>query len=90
MCVVIKNLAAVAALVVLSGCVAQGNVEDAQPDPTHRWVSQFEVSRAKYNFDNKTCTDEATLDVQTARESDPEFAAYERCMSRKGYRLATY
>ena len=89
MCVVIKNLAVVAVLAALAGCVTQGNGKDAQPDPTHRWVSQFEVSRAKYNFDNKTCTDEATLDVATARESDPEFAAYERCMSAKGYRLAT-
>ena len=90
MCFVIKILAAVASLAVLIGCVAQGDVEDTQRDPTHRWVTELEVSRAKYNFDNKTCTDEATLDVATARESDPEFAAYERCMAQKGYRLATY
>ena len=88
--IAIKTLAAVAALLVLSGCMSQSPITADQPDPTHRWVTQMEVSRAKYNFDNKTCTDEAMLNVATVRESDPEFVAYERCMAERGYNLATY
>ena len=88
--IAIKTLAALAALVALSGCIARSQVTADQRDPTHRWVTQMEVSRAKYNFDNKTCTDEAMLNVETVRESDPEFVAYEQCMADKGYNLATY
>ena len=87
---VIKILSAVVVLAVLSGCVAQSNVDAGQHEPTHRWITQMEVSRAKYNFDNKACTDEAMLNIETARESDPEFVTYERCMAKKGYSLATY
>ena len=86
----IKTLGAVVALVALSGCMVQSNVEVPEREPTHRWVTQMEVSRAKYNFDNKTCTEEAMLNAETVRESDPEFATYERCMAGKGYNLATY
>ena len=88
--IAIRSLATVAGLAALSGCMAQDPITADQPDPTHRWVTQMEVSRAKYNFDNKTCTDEAMLDVETVRESDPEFADYERCMAERGYNLATY
>ena len=86
----IKTLVAVVAIAALSGCMAQSNVDQSHHEPTHRWVTQMEVSRAKYNFDNKACTDEAMLNMEKARESDPEFVAYERCMTQKGYNLATY
>ena len=80
---------AVAALAVLAGCAAAAP-QSAERQPTHRWIAEGDVSRAKYNFDHKACADEATLDVNAARKSAPEFVAYERCMADKGYSLASY
>jgi len=81
--------AAVSALGVALGC-STTNPQEPSITPTHRWVSELDVSRAKYNFDNKRCTETARVDVGTTRKSEPEFIAYERCMQERGYRLATY
>ena len=92
-------VAAVAAAGIGAGCAAVGAPEaDA---PTHRWVTQKDVSSTKYNFDNKVCAEESTVDFHAAHNGDggnaahlrhgtPEFAHYEQCMQSKGYDLATY
>ena len=84
-----KTSAAVAASGVALGC---STTETQEPNitPTHRWVSELDASRAKYNFDNKRCAETARVDVGAAHKSSPEFVAYERCMQDRGYRLATY
>lgn len=83
-----RALFAMAALAVIAGCAVAS--QSAGQQPTHRWVAEADVSRAKYNFDHKACADAATLDVKAVRKSAPEFAAYERCMADKGYSLASY
>lgn len=84
-----QTLAAVLALGVALGC-STTNTQEPSITPTHRWVSELAVSRAKYNFDNKRCAEATRVDVGTTRKSEPEFLAYERCMQERGYRLATY
>lgn len=103
----LKALAAVLLLGVASGCATQ-SVGDAavaaRPEPTHRWIADMDVSRAKYNFDNNACVletsdssaessdshVEARLEDRSLRRDEPAFVAYERCMEGKGYNLATY
>lgn len=84
-----KTLAAVSALGAAFGC-STTNTQEPNITPTHRWVSELDVSRAKYNFDNRLCAETASVDVGTTKKSEPEFIAYERCMQERGYRLATY
>ena len=84
-----KTLAAILALGVAFGC-STTNTQEPSMTPTHRWVSELDVSRAKYNFDNRRCAETANVDVGTANKSSPAFIAYERCMQARGYRLATY
>ena len=84
-----KALAAISALGLVFGCSTTAT-EESSMTPTHRWVSELDVSRAKYNFDNRRCAETARVDVGATKKSEPEFIAYERCMQGKGYRLATY
>ena len=85
----IKACAAISVLGFAFGCSTTGTQEPSGT-PTHRWVSELDVSRAKYNFDNKRCSETARVDVGATKKSEPEFIAYERCMQDRGYRLATY
>lgn len=75
------------------GCTTTSSVE-AAVTPTHQWVAELDVSRAKYNFDNHSCAEAADVDVDPGdgalEKSTPAFVAYERCMEAKGYRLSTY
>jgi len=84
-----KTFAAISALGLASACSTTATQEPSGT-PTHRWVSELDVSRAKYNFDNKRCAETARVDVGATKKSEPEFIAYERCMQDRGYRLATY
>ena len=82
----------VAALAALGGAFGCATTEPREPSttPTHRWVAEIDVSRAKYNFDNRSCAEAAQVDVGATAKSAPTFLAYERCMEERGYRLATY
>lgn len=84
-----KTFAAISALGLASGCSTTA-MEEPSMSPTHRWVSELDVSRAKYNYDNRSCAETARVDVGATKKSEPEFIAYERCMQDRGYRLATY
>ena len=84
-----KAVAALLALGVAYGCSTTTTPEPGAT-PTHRWVSEFDVSRAKYNFDNSHCAEDARVDVGATSKSAPAFVAYERCMKERGYRLSTY
>lgn len=86
---VIKVIAAVALVAAGFGC-ATTDVGEDRLSPTHRWVAQKDVSKAKYNFDNKRCTDESSIDDGPLTKSSPEFIAYERCMEGRGYKLASF
>ena len=87
----IKALTAFTILAVGFGCATtEVRDEGIRTDPTHRWVTELDVSRTKYNFDNKACAEESMVDVEAVRVSDPEFTAYEHCMTARGYDLATY
>ena len=73
--------------------VACGCATKPQPQvdmPTHQWVTDLDVSKARYNFDNKHCAAEARVDVGATGKFEPAFIAYERCMEDRGYRLSTY
>ena len=99
----LKVLAATALLGMAFGC-ATTDVRDAavadRPAPTHKWIADMDVSRAKYNFDNNACSGEARavspdassegVEARPMRRGEPAFVAYERCMESKGYNLATY
>ena len=100
---ILKVLAAIALLGAASGCTTQDVRNDAvadRPTPTHRWIADMDVSRAKYNFDNNTCAHEARdssleasdsrVELRPMRRDGAEFTTYERCMEGKGYSLATY
>ena len=84
-----KTVAALAALGVAYGC-STTDTREPTATPTHRWVSEIDVSRAKYNFDNRRCAEDARVDVGATPKSAPAFVDYERCMEERGYRLATY
>ena len=71
------------------GC-STTQTSDPSVSPTHRWIAEMDVSRTKYNFDNRRCADEASVEVGATRKSAPAFTAYERCMEGRGYKLATY
>lgn len=99
----IKMLAVLAAMVLGFGCSTAPTVDRAENlgvTPTHRWVSELDVSRTRYNFDNKRCADQAAMSVALGRHAgrsnegirttDPEFRSYQRCMESRGYTLATY
>ena len=99
----LKALAAVLLLAAATGCTTQSvraaNVDD-RPAPTHRWIANMDVSRAKYNFDNNACVRQtrdgsaqpadSRVEERPLRRDEPAFVAYERCMKGKGYNLATY
>lgn len=83
------------AVATICGC-ATAPVDNQRP--THRWVTEADVSQARYNFDRTQCRAEAGSGGQAqdvvegpgVRRSDPEFAAYQLCMEGRGYQLATY
>ena len=50
----------------------------------------MDVSKARYNFDNKRCADAADVDVGATSKSAPAFIAYEQYMEQRGYNPATY
>ena len=87
----------VAAIVVAAVCGCATTAVDNQR-PTHRWVTEADVSQARYNFDRTQCRvgmgdEDQAKDVAHElglRRSDPEFVAYQLCMERRGYQLATY
>lgn len=99
----LKALAVVFLLVGAVGCTTQGVPDTAvadRPEPTHRWIANMDVSRAKYNFDNNACVRQtrdgsaeplhSRVEERPLRRDEPAFVAYERCMEGKGYNLATY
>lgn len=99
----LKLLPMVLPMLLVFGCAStpvQEEPVDPSLTPTHRWVSDLDVSHARYNFDNTRCAEEAAMGVvrerhadsgsEAIRRTDPEFQAYERCMQSRGYTLATY
>ncbi len=99
----IKMLAALTAVALGFGCTTSSTDDRGGSlgvNPTHRWVSELDVSRTRYNFDNKRCADQAAMSAaldrhadrsaEGIRTTDPEFRSYQRCMESRGYTLATY
>ena len=92
---VAKLWVAVIAVATVCGCATTA-VDNQRP--THRWVTEADVSQARYNFDRTQCRVEMGDEDQAEdavreiglRRSDPGFAAYQLCMEQRGYQLATY
>lgn len=57
---------AMAAAGIGTGCAA---IDAPEPNatPTHRWVAQMDVSSAKYNFDNKLCTEQSMVEFHAGQ-----------------------
>ena len=99
----LRPLAAIVLFGMASGCASMDARTAAvadRPEPTHKWIADMDVPRAKYNFDNNVCAAAAhdvgldatggRVAAAPMRRGEPAFVAYERCMEGKGYNLATY